>query len=1074
MSGNEERSSRCRHSVPWLLATLVISLCWAGRSVASAAAEGGGDEGEDRIEAKGDSGAIEFFEKNVRPILAARCQGCHGPAKQKGGLRLDARATILAGGSTGPAVVPGKPKESLLVDAINYGETHQMPPKSKLPPDEIATLIEWVRRGVPWGLDTRPVIKTTTAKDAKIPDHISSEEFHARAQFWSFQPMRLVAPPAVKAERRGWARNPIDGFIQAALEKHGLAPAPEADKRTLIRRLSFDLIGLPPTPQEVAAFLEDPARDAYEKLVDRLLASPRLGERWARHWLDLVRYAETAGHEFDYDIPSAFRYRDYAIRAFNADLPYNQFVTEHIAGDLLESPRRHPVDGHNESILGCGFYFLGEGTHSPVDVREEQMRRIDNQIDVLSKTFLGLTVACARCHDHKFDPITSRDYYALAGFLCSSRHQQAFIDAPERFGVTVRRLRGLKEKIAAILGDARDSLPEPLQDQAALLTAARRDQARPVAAVSLPTRPTGTGGRERVFEDFSGESFEGWFVTGDAFGAGPSRAGDFRLEGAGRLVSIKPGQAHSGLIADRLQGVLRSRAFTIETPFLHYLAAGRGGRISVIIDGFEKIRSPIYGGLTIVLNDGAPPRWVTQDVKMWLGHSAYLELADGATVDFGGATAQVDDGHGWIAVDEIRMSSQPAPTESALPSEVTAAPAVALDLSAVIAALRDTSTPGAGRSENTSIAGRARLADGLAAAIDELRAIEAKIPEPSLALAIADGTGGNERIHTRGSHKNLGEVVPRRFLEVLGGSESSAQDEGSGRDELARRMVDPQANPLLPRVLVNRIWKHHFGEGIVRSTDDFGAMGQRPSHPELLDWLAGQLVARGWSIKAMHRLMVTSSTYRMTSLPVEAAERLDPTNRLLHRANVRRLEAEAIRDALLAVSGRLEQAFYGPSVPVHLTSFMEGRGRPGHSGPRDGDGRRSLYLNVRRNFLDPMFVAFDAPVPFSTMGRRNVSNVPAQALNLMNDPLVKGQARLWALRALAVPARSARERLKRLYVAAFGRVPTDMEVRASLAFLGATPGGRGNGPDEKQEPSLEAWADLCHVLINTKEFIFVD
>ena len=242
-----------------------------------------------------------------------------------------------------------------------------------------------------------------------------------------------------------WARNPIDRFIQATLAKHGLSPAPEADRRTLIRRLSFDLTGLPPARDEVAAFLADPAPDAYERLVDRLLASPRYGERWARHWLDLVRYAETAGHEFDYDIVNAFRYRDYVIRAFNADLAYNRFVTEQIAGDLLESPRRHPAEGFNESILGTGFYFLGEGTHSPVDVREEQMRRIDNQIDVISKTFLGLTLACARCHDHKFDPITNNDYYALAGFLRSSRHQQAFIDRPGRIGQEAGRLQGSQE-----------------------------------------------------------------------------------------------------------------------------------------------------------------------------------------------------------------------------------------------------------------------------------------------------------------------------------------------------------------------------------------------------------------------------------------------------------------------------------------------------------------------------------------------------------------------------------------------------------------------------------------------------
>ena len=377
---------------------LVCSVALAGLAGPAASTEPLLAAGDAEIAA--DPAAIEFFEKSVRPILAARCQGCHGSTKQKGGLRLDARAALIAGGLTGPAVVPGNPEESLLVDAINYGETYQMPPKSKLPDQEIATLTEWVKRGVPWGVDTRPVsVPLAATKPAGKSDKLSKEEFKARAHHWSFHSIGHVTPPAVRAGRRDWARNPIDRFIQATLAEHGLSPAPEADRRTLIRRLSFDLTGLPPAQEDVAVFLADPNPDAYERLVDRLLASPRHGERWARHWLDLVRYAETAGHEFDYDIVNASRYRDYVIRAFNSDLAYNRFVTEQIAGDLLEPPRRHPAEGFNESILGTGFYFLGEGTHSPVDVREEQMRRIDNQIDVLSKTFLGLTVACARCHD---------------------------------------------------------------------------------------------------------------------------------------------------------------------------------------------------------------------------------------------------------------------------------------------------------------------------------------------------------------------------------------------------------------------------------------------------------------------------------------------------------------------------------------------------------------------------------------------------------------------------------------------------------------------------------------------------
>ena len=466
----------------------------------------------------------------------------------------------------------------------------------------------------------------------------------------------------------------------------------------------------------------------------------------------------------------------------------------------------------------------------------------------------------------------------------------------------------------------------------------------------------------------------------------------------------------------------------------------------MVVDNFEKIRDPIYGALTIRVDLGDEPRWLTQDVGMWLGHAAYIEIADGAIADFSGAATRIEDGHGYVAVDEIRMSNGPRPRRRRRRRKLGGRSTWAKSSRA----LRSADSP---------------RGDRVRAAVERARACEAALPPPTLALGIADGTGVDERIHVRGSHKNLGDVVPRRFLEVLGGLESSTSFPSvprGGRLELANRMVDPTTDPLVPRVLVNRIWKHLFGEGLVRSTDDFGAMGRKPSHPELLDWLAAEFVARGWSIKAMQRLMVTSSTYRMNSVPDEPAERLDPTNTYLHRMNVRRLEAEAIRDTLLGVSGRLVPTMYGPSVPTYLSPFMEGRGRPGRSGPLDGDGRRSIYLNVRAQLPQPHVPGVRRAGAVLDDGPANVSNVPAQALTLMNDPLVAGQARLWASRVLAAPGQSARERLDRLYLTAFGRPPTEAEARASLEFL------------EGQERSAPAWADLCHVLINMKEFIFVD
>jgi hypothetical protein len=986
-----------------------------------------------------DPSAVEFFEKSVRPILAERCQGCHGPARQKGGLRLDSRRAILSGGSSGPAVEPGKPESSLLVEAINYGELYQMPPKSKLPAGEIATLTEWVRQGAPWGVETGA--RRDGGADGKpgqprLVPLDAPGEFTRRAAFWCFQPIRNVALPEVGRDRRGWPRGAIDRFLLAAMERRGLAPAPEADRRTLIRRLTFDLTGLPPTPAEVAAFLVDRSQDAYERLVDRLLASPHYGERWGRHWLDLARFAETAGHEFDYEIPGAFRYRDYVIRALNLDLPYHRFVVEQVAGDLLNPPRRHRSRGFNESVIGTGFFCLGEGTHSPVDVREEEVRRVDNQIDVFAKAFLGLTVACARCHDHKFDPITSKDYYALSGYLQSSRHQQAFVDPEDRIATRVARLEEIMETIRKLLTEAVPRLRGPLGDALGAALAGVPD-------ASKPPSPS--------FESFDRGSWDGWSVAGEAFGGRPTARGDFRLVAGGSAMLLTPvgsGVAHSGLVSDRLHGVLRSRTFLIEHRYIRYLASGRGGRINVVVDGFEKIRDPIYGVLSMTVNVGDQPRWITQDAGMWRGHRAYLEIADGATTDFNGAQTHLTDGHGFLAIDEIAMSDRP---ESAASPE--RAKGEAINLQEVISVLRP---------ENEALARR------LSAVLAEYRSVESDLADPTLAPAILDGTGEDARVLVRGNPRTPGEAVPRRFLAVLGGLDQASPASGSGRLELAERMIDPRSNPLLPRVMVNRLWEHHFGEGLVRSTDDFGAMGQPPSHPELLDWLAAEFVASGWSLKAMHRLMVTSTAYRMTSTLQGDGERLDPSNVYLHRMNMRRLEAETIRDALLAVSGRLDPAMFGPSVPPYLSPFMDGRGRPRSSGPIDGDGRRSVYLNVRRNFLNPMFLAFDAPVPFSTMGRRNVSNVPAQALTLMNDPLVIRLAGLWAEKLLSRPGATDRERIGALYEAAFCRPPEPTEVTACLAFL------RGRTATEEAVSPREACSDLCHILINVKEFIYIN
>jgi cytochrome c553 len=418
-----------------------------------------------------DDAGVEFFEKRVRPILATRCFGCHsgkladGATEPKGKLRLDSREAALKGGDTGPAVVPGKPKESLLVDAINYGEPYQMPPKSKLPAEEIAVLTKWVEMGAPWPKDAAE----TADKDAKEFDLA-----RRKAEHWCWQPLHSAAPPKVHNE--GWIRQPLDRFILAKLEAKDLAPSPPADKRTLIRRAYFDSVGLPPTPEQVEAFVQENSPQAFAKVVDELLASPQFGERWGRHLLDLVRYAESRGHEFDYNVPNAFEYRDYVIRALNADVPYDQLVIEHVAGDLLEKPRLHPTEKWNESIIGTSFWFFGEWIHSPVDIRKDETDRIDNMIDVFSKTFLGLTVSCARCHDHKFDAISQADYYALSGYLQSASYRLARFETWESDRQVAKNIEAIDQQLAGKFAPAIATILRPKVQEFARKIASKADE----------------------------------------------------------------------------------------------------------------------------------------------------------------------------------------------------------------------------------------------------------------------------------------------------------------------------------------------------------------------------------------------------------------------------------------------------------------------------------------------------------------------------------------------------------------------------------------------------------------------
>ncbi len=923
--------------------------------------------------ASGQTPDPEVFEKRVRPLLLAKCTSCHGGKEPMAGLRLDSVAGLRAGGPRGKLL---DLKESVLLKSIRYNDPNlRMPPSGKLAESELKTLEAWVQSGATLPLGSGDLgVGSGTQK---------SFDLAARRKHWAYQPVKFVLAPPIDG-----VKTDIDAFIGARLEKSGLKLSPEADKRILLRRIGFDLTGLPPKSAEISNFLSDNAPDAYEKQVDRLLSSPAYGERWGRHWLDLVRYGESMGHELDFELPQAWQYRDAVVRALNADVPYDRFVTEHLAGDLLEKPRRNPTTGTNESVLLTGFWWLGEGKHSPVDIKQEQADRTDNQIDVFGKAFLGQTIACARCHDHKFDPIPTKDYYGLYGILSSSRFQFVNVNNPAPFEKAAKEIAALEKTIPA---------------------------------VTVP------------HEAIPGElDLSQWKASGTAFGqlAQPGEVvllGDEkspRPDVASRLT------AHSALGGRHQEGALRSPTFTLEKDFLHLRVRGEKGRVHLIVEGFQVIRDPLYGPLQRTV-ENPESRWVTVDMRSWKGQRAYIELSDSPLTNFsidpsGNPSAPFD---GWIACDAAVPSNDPKPPALSIPP---------------ITGGQGADTGGQG-AEFGEIARK-------------IRAIDAELPVPSRAMASCDPPQGfDESVFLRGSHLTRGPVAARLALALCGKEAGAQKAGGSGRRELAAAITSP-THPLTARVIVNRVWKQHFGVGLVPTPDDFGHMGEKPTHPELLDWLARDFVQNGWSLKALHKKILLSQAYKQSSEAKNPLfEQKDPTNALLHRANVRRLEGEAIRDSLLSASGRLDRKIGGPSIFLHLTEFLDGRGRP-PQGPLDGDGRRSIYLAVRRNFLSPWLQAFDFPTPFTCIGRRSTSNVPAQALALLNGPLVKQQAEIWGENILKEPLE---KRIPQMYETAFGRLPSAEEEKAAREFIAG------------HEEDRATWADLAHVLFNTKEFVFI-
>ena len=1055
--------------------------------------------------------AIEFFETNIRPILFDQCYACHSTQAEKiqGGLVLDSRWGWETGGDSGPAILPGDPEKSLLIDAIRRTENvvGAMPPKTKLSRQQVILLESWVKMGAP---DPRP--RAEKSGGSSVEGFDLAKRFH---EHWSWRPIADPEPPTVHDV--DWPLSDLDRFILTRIETAGLKPAREADRRTWLRRVTFDLTGLPPSPQETTTFLQDVSAEAYEQVVQRLCDSPHFGEKWARHWMDLVRYADTCGHEFDYPIPHAYQYRDYLIRAFNADLPYDDFVREQIAGDLLPAPRRHPEQAFNESVLGTGFWYLYEATHAPTDVLADEADHMDNQLDVFGKAFLGLTVACARCHDHKFDAISTEDYYALTGYLQSSARTEVPIDRGRILEKTAEAQLTLRSRAASLITRLGGDLPgdhllaaleqtkkESAKNQETVSAAAQGLNTAQIAAwgkvfaAEADDFHTAQGfwiqwlrdpeivkrlrhqvessteelerflAKTRLYEDFAGDALPGgWSTTGFAFQpSGKTPGVGFR---SNQPLS-EAGTIDSGLLGEKHVGTLRSPTFEIPSAKIFARVRSQDVLMRVVMDNYimSTYNALLFRGTFRTKKDADTHgqwRWIAFDGDLikYSGHKAYLEFRDS--------------GGGYVALDEIRFSESATPPKESQfhplvrrmlishappPSTVEA---LAVRMNEVWHEVTYNLREGSAQAEDVEIVnwmaehGLITLADP---SLEKGRLLAAGIRVPDFAVSMSQGTPENAHVYIRGGHRNLGDEVPNRFLTALGGRTGS-------RLELAGEIASLD-NPLTARVIVNRLWHHLFGRGIVASVDDFGPQGQAPTHPQLLDWLATDLVKHGWSLKHTIRRIVLSRTYRQASVahPNQNPDIIalaDPSNTLLHRMPIRRLQGEAIRDAILAVSGQLNQRQYGPGVATYRTPFMTGRGAR-KSGPLDGKGRRSIYLSVYRNFLNPFLAVFDMPNPFGPKGRRSISNVPAQALALMNDPFVAQQAGFWAENILADPTLTEQERITAMILRAHGVPPTPQQLQVSSAFLERQAAEYGR-LDER------AWGDLAHALFNMKAFYFL-
>jgi hypothetical protein len=909
---------------------------------------------------------LELFEKNARPLFAEKCQGCHNATVKSGGIDFSSPGSIKEAASMGIFGSPAEPEKSVIIQALSYESRIKMPPQGKLSAETIAAVREWVAAGAPTPALTpsaRNSLEGTGVRPVALRGVITDFD----KNFWSFKPISQAGPPTPK--QKDWAINPIDQFILANLESKGLKPAPPADKTTLLRRATFDLTGLPPTERELQDFLADKSPRAFERVVDHLLASPRYGERWGRHWLDVMRYADSTGSDEDHRYPHAWRYRDYVVEAFNDDMPYNQFVREQLAGDILAADPHSGV-GYR-GIVATGFLALGKKALAQKDLPLKRYDVVDDQIDVTAKAFLGLTITCARCHDHKFDPIATKDYYQLAAIFAST------------------------------LSYADGATGDPIQ---------------------TPLAPPG--------------EFEAFEKQWKEFNALEKKVADI-------IDFDKDAQQHRDLEAPKIA----------DSMLAAYRIYGKGEDVAVVAAG-TKLDANLTRWVGYLKDTTRP------ELAQWRGATDQDRKAIAAEYqeEFRRSAYQYDQDLSWWK--EAR-SSFPNAGKVAGPR-----PRLSANHDLFFVAVWQDGGP-LHRSREEQMASlppeKAKEVEALLAQTAEM---EKTLPtkEVSMACAVKEGDTMDQKIFVRGDYHNLGDPVERTMPEILRlSAPAPVVKTKSGRLELADWIADPR-NPLPARVMANRIWQGHFGDGIVRTPDNYGRLGERPSNPELLDYLAKTFVDGGWSIKKMHRLIMLSGTYQMSATYDEETKAKDPENRMLSHFPRQRLSIEEIRDAYLAMGGDLDLTMGGTLDPGVGTDGETSAGRISMNPEKTN--RRSIYLPLRRSNLPTLYTLFDFGDATTPEGHRSPTTVATQALFVMNSPLVIREAKNLADSVLK-QERKDTPRVEEIYLRVLNRRPDANEIDQGLTYLTKF------REKWKQIDEEQAWTSLTHGLMASNEFIFV-